>query len=432
MVWASRGFVLALVLTVVPLPVVGQAFEPSMANWLLNIQRAVSSIRVDTRQDSVVGEQNSNATQNAFMGLAGTIVEQETAIRIREAVARFESMHNDLTTGLCTVAQTQRSANDASEAIANLNSELAGFEERWLERGGDRLDTLIATHRMRRTVLCTNSEAEAGLCEGSPAFGVPPAADSNAAPFLIRREYGSAEVDAGSIFVDTVAPFPTIQAADEAVSASELIERANARRELALVSLARFGLTDVLLRGVEGGVFRMKRNLFWLTFVIGLCTGSTVLAQACTGVEARVNARTSTLTATLTTQITARTAAIVTQETLQRQQLLSALRVMVRQESLSNEQEVNADHAAQMAMSNVIVEDSVARQTHEAVTQYGSTGHAACDLVDAGDAVADMMTTYATTREAMAENGSGGPGRRQRRRVPRANGKLGESRARGR
>ena len=248
------SFVLALAFIAAPITVHGQAFEPTMAAWFTNIQRAVGSVRVDTRQDSLVGEQNSNTTQNARMALASTIVEQETAFRLRDAVARFESMHNDLTTGLCAVAQTQRSANSATASIANLNSELAGFEERWLERGGDRTDTLIATHRMRRTVFCTTSEAELGLCEGSPAFGVPPAADSDASSFLVRRQYGSAEVDTGTVFVDTVAPFPTIQAAGDAVSAAELIERANARRELALVSLARFGLTDVLVRGVEGGL----------------------------------------------------------------------------------------------------------------------------------------------------------------------------------
>lgn len=251
---APAGVVLVLMALASPLTVSAQTFETSMAGWLTNIQRAVSSVRVDTRQDSLVGEQNSNTTQNARMGLASTIVEQEAAYRIRDAVARFESMHNDLTTGLCTVAQTQRSANSATEAIGNINSELAGFEQRWLERGGDRAETLIATHRMRRTVFCTESERERGLCEGSPAFGVPPAADSDATSFLVRRNYGSAEVDTGSVFVDTVAPFPTIQAADEAVSAQELIERANRRRELALVALARFGLTDVLVRGVEGGI----------------------------------------------------------------------------------------------------------------------------------------------------------------------------------
>lgn len=127
------------------------------------------------------------------------------------------------------------------------------------------------------------------------------------------------------------------------------------------------------------------------------------IAQSCVGVEARVNLRTSTLSTAITSLIATRTAAVVAQETLQRQQLLSALRVLTRQESLSAEQEVNADHAAQMALANVIVEQSVARQTHEAANAYGHTGHAACELVVAGNGVAAMMTSYAATRSAMAE-----------------------------
>lgn len=148
----------------------------------------------------------------------------------------------------------------------------------------------------------------------------------------------------------------------------------------------------------------MRSGVLAVLTVMSLSVGAgAAVAQSCVGVEARVNTRTNALSTAITTQITARTAAVVAQETLQRQQLLSALRVMTRQESLSGQQEVNADHAAQMALANVIVEDSVARQTHEAVTDYGSTGHAACELVEAGTTVASMMENYAGVRAAMAE-----------------------------
>ena len=88
---------------------------------------------------------------------------------------------------------------------------------------------------------------------------------------------------------------------------------------------------------------------------------------------------------------------------MQRQQLLSALRVLTRQGSLSSQQEVNADHASQMGLANVIVEDSVAHQIHDAVTDYGSTGHAACELVAAGQVVADRMDAYEDVRERLGE-----------------------------
>jgi hypothetical protein len=143
-----------------------------------------------------------------------------------------------------------------------------------------------------------------------------------------------------------------------------------------------------------------------LGFVLGttlalIAWSTSALAQSCVGVEGRVNARTSALQSALTGHITARTSALVAKETLQRSQLLSALRVYTRQFSLSSEQEANATNAAQMALSNVIVEDSVNRQLHEAVTDYGNTGHAACELVEAGKTVASALGNYTATRAAM-------------------------------
>lgn len=252
---SSRSFACALaVLVALPSGASAQAFESQMAGWFTNLQRSISAFRITTRQDSLGGEQVSNAGRNAAMGIASVIVEQESALLIRQAVDRFESMHNDQIAGLCAAAETQRSANSAGGGVTNLNAELDDFERRWMERGGDRSDTIIATHAMRRSAFCTQSERERGLCLGSPVFGVTPAGDTDAAPFLLRRSYGSSEVDIGSVYVDTVAPFPTISTSADAVSVQELVQRADARRQMALVSLARAGLTDVLLRGVQGGV----------------------------------------------------------------------------------------------------------------------------------------------------------------------------------
>lgn len=233
-----------------------ETFEPSMTGWLAGLQQTLSALRVDTRQDSLVAEQEAVSRTNAAQGLAGVIVEQEAAVAAHEAVSRFESMHNDRVTGLCAVAEGQRGAERAGDAAAAVNAELADFEARWIERGGDRTETLVATHRMRRTAFCSEGERALGLCEGGPTFGVPVAGDSDASSFLVRRSYGSAELDVGTVFVDTVAPFPTVAPADMAGTGSvaEMVEHAQRRRELALVALARRGLTDVLVRGIEGGL----------------------------------------------------------------------------------------------------------------------------------------------------------------------------------
>lgn len=251
----ASASVFAMALAVAAIPARAQTFEGAMAGWLGSIQRWVSSIRVDTRQTSLATEQQANAGQAAAMALANVIVEQEAAISIRAAVARYESMANDEVTGLCAPAAAQESANAAAANADELADEFAQFERDWLGEGGSRIETMIATHRLRRTVLCTAAEAAQGLCEsGAEGFGVTPAGDSDAGPFLTHRSYGSAEVEMGSLFVDTLAPLPTIQSADEAVSVDELLARGEARRQAALVSLARAGLSDVLLRGLQSEV----------------------------------------------------------------------------------------------------------------------------------------------------------------------------------
>lgn len=140
-----------------------------------------------------------------------------------------------------------------------------------------------------------------------------------------------------------------------------------------------------------------------LLALVGAAAAGAAWGQSCTGVEARVNARTAELSTAITTQLAARTAAVVAQETLQRQQLLSALRVLTRQDSLASQQGVNAEHTAQMGLANVIVEESVASQVHDAVSDYGNTGFAACDLVVAGEVVSERMGAYADMRERLGE-----------------------------
>lgn len=252
---ACQGLTTAMALSIAAPAATAQTVDAAMAGWMGSLQQTLSALRVDTRQQALVAEQAVSATTNAQMSLASVIVEQETAIATRDAVARYESMHADPLTGLCAVTDAQAGVSGAEDAASQLNAGFEDFERQWLEEGGDRITTLIDTHLLRRTAFCSEAERALGLCEGPATFGVPVAADSDASPFLLRRSYGTAEVDVGSVFVDTVAPLPTISTAEdaEAGDVSDLVAHAEARRELALVALARSGLTGVLVRGVEAG-----------------------------------------------------------------------------------------------------------------------------------------------------------------------------------
>ncbi|WP_334147922.1 hypothetical protein [Hyphomicrobium sp.] len=237
-------------------PAHAQTFETAMAGLAQSLERAVSGLRIDTRQHSLDGQQLSNSATASNMALSNVVVEMEQNVALRDAVARYESMQNDIN-GLCAAVAAQRNVSTASDATSSASASLDEYERNWLAVGGDRSQTLAQTQRIRRTAFCTDSELEAGLClpEASRSMGGMPAGDSAADAWLLRREYGTAEAQYGTIFMDTIAPFPTIETQEEASgSVQGLLNRAAARREMALIAIARGGFTDVLMRGLEGGL----------------------------------------------------------------------------------------------------------------------------------------------------------------------------------
>lgn len=148
----------------------------------------------------------------------------------------------------------------------------------------------------------------------------------------------------------------------------------------------------------------MRCLVIWVMSSVFLTLGVvSASAQTCVGVEARVNARTSTVAAEVTSLIATRQAALVTQEIAERQRLLSSVRVLTQQMSVSGQQEVVGDRAANLALSSVIVEQSIANQTRDAITTYGNVGHNACGVVQRGYELEAMIESYDEVRAEMAE-----------------------------
>lgn len=111
---------------------------------------------------------------------------------------------------------------------------------------------------------------------------------------------------------------------------------------------------------------------------------SLVLAQACAGVEGRVNVRTTALTTSVTATITAATTTYTAQQLIERQLIMSSLRVLAEQKEVSLDQEVSSTEAAAKALGQTIVEESTVSAIADAAEDYGHTGHNACDLVVQG------------------------------------------------
>lgn len=130
---------------------------------------------------------------------------------------------------------------------------------------------------------------------------------------------------------------------------------------------------------------------------------STTAADAvtCAGVEARVNNRTSTLQSAVAAVIAARQATLLAQEVLERQRLVSAVKVLTKQISESSRQGMVANQGANKALAHTMVEQSIADQTRTAVRDYGTMGHNACGLVEKGYEVDEAVTAATSSRKAI-------------------------------
>lgn len=233
-----------------------QSFEAAFSAWLVSTERAVSAVRVDTQQHSVSARQTTSGASVSSRALANTIVEQSVARQSLVAISNAESMQNG-TSGLCANVAMAAADQSATSSGGDVRSAVSQFEVDWASNGGSRSELLAATQDIRRGVLCSPLEMSAGLCNSDAwnMMGVVPAGDTNAAPWLLRRSYGTQEAELGSIYIDTVAPPPTMESAAEAsASVDQLLRRAEARRQLALLSISRGAMMDVVLGGLQGGV----------------------------------------------------------------------------------------------------------------------------------------------------------------------------------
>lgn len=233
-----------------------QTFEAAFASWFASTERAISAVRVDTQQHSVSAQQTAAGANSSMKALASTMIEQSVIRQSRQAINDAESMQTGVS-GLCSNVAVAESQSRATTASENVQGAITGFEEDWAANGGSRTEMLAATQDIRRGVLCSRAEMEAGFCdpEAENMTGVVPAGDTNVTPWLLRRSYGTQEAELGSLYVDTIAPPPTIQPlADAQTSVDQLLRRAEARRQMALISIARGAMMDVVVSGMEGGL----------------------------------------------------------------------------------------------------------------------------------------------------------------------------------
>lgn len=236
--------------------------SPAGPIWADAADRVVEAVGILARQDSATGRQGSTTAVEAATATATAIAETNRAHAIREARARYESMQS-AASGLCGDIAAAREAGMARDLVGVVRESLVEREVAWAREGGQRADVLIATQAVRRSAMCSPAEASRGLCVADQAdiVGGFVAGDSDAAPHLLRsmggrRAYGSAEAEAAMVFGDTLMPLPTMPSEEDVAAggATAMIERIEARRQMALISIGRALHADLVGRGLEAGL----------------------------------------------------------------------------------------------------------------------------------------------------------------------------------
>ena len=131
---------------------------------------------------------------------------------------------------------------------------------------------------------------------------------------------------------------------------------------------------------------------FAAALVSALGAGS-AFGATCTGVEARVNAATSKLEAAILSLIASHQATMIATEQLQRQTILSALRVTTSQAATSGNQDATIRVKAEEANANAVVAAQTRSAVLDAQERYGDVGFKACEVADKGEALAQAFAT---------------------------------------
>jgi hypothetical protein len=236
------GAVLAVALAS---PVQAQGLYPQ---WEISLQRLLSGMKVSGAQSSATALQTINGHKAAAEAAASTLVSQDNALRL----ARIQHQYGyDTGTGYaaCNVSLVTSEERDSYASADKVRQSFRAADQRWLTNGGDAAERMGDSLDQRRTFYCSPSEQETGWCRGAKPGGFG-AGDSDAAPWLLNRDYGAEEVMTAADYLDVVAPLPTVK--PNPATAEQDAAFVMARRQGAIMSGARAGLVGVIVGGMGG------------------------------------------------------------------------------------------------------------------------------------------------------------------------------------
>ncbi|KMO39379.1 hypothetical protein [Methylobacterium aquaticum] len=216
--------------------------------WEISLQRMISAMKVSGAQSSATALQTTNGHKAAAEAAASTLVSQDNALRL----ARIQHHYGyDTGTGYaaCNVSLVTSEERDSFASADKVRQSFRAADQRWLSNGGDAAERMGDSLAQRRTFYCSPSEQETGWCTGAKPGSIG-AGDSDAAPWLLNRDYGAEEVMTAADYLDVVAPLPTVK--PNPATVEQDADLVMARRQGAIMSGARASLVGVIVGGMGG------------------------------------------------------------------------------------------------------------------------------------------------------------------------------------
>lgn len=216
--------------------------------WEVSLQRMISAMKISGSQSSATALQTTNGHKAAAEAAASTLVSQDNALRLARAQHQYGY---DTGTGYaaCDVSLAIGQERDSHASAEKVRQSFRQADQHWLTSGGDAAERMGVTLEQRRTFYCSPSEQATGWCTGAKPGGFG-AGDSDAAPWLLNRDYGAEEVMTAADYLDVVAPLPTVK--PNPTTAEQDADLVIARRQGAIMSGARASLVGVLVGGMGG------------------------------------------------------------------------------------------------------------------------------------------------------------------------------------
>jgi hypothetical protein len=230
-----------------PLPAVA-----SIQEWAVAFERLLAGLKVHDRQIGGSSSQTQQVVKKSQQARTEAVNAQDLALKIADIKQR---MSYETGTGevACGIAETWKGLNAVGDSEKQIQRAFHNAEKRTLNTELDGAAMIANSIAMRKGHYCTLEEAAklgGTYCVSRPQ-NERNAGDSNAAPFLLNRNYGPQEVVVAGDYLDTLAPYPTLKPNPKTVGEQMLL--IEARQKAAMLSGARSAMIGVAMSAMGGG-----------------------------------------------------------------------------------------------------------------------------------------------------------------------------------